>query len=77
VEVEGLLNFILHSQNVTSFEGVTYSQVSVIIILCFSRYSTCIILRNYKFMTMFLPLLIYLFNYLVINGNMEISLSPL
>jgi hypothetical protein len=30
------------------------SQVSVVIFLFFSRYSTCFVLRNYTFMTMFL-----------------------
>jgi hypothetical protein len=50
----GVLNFILHSQTLLlSEDGVTYSQVSVVIIL-FSQYSTCFVLHNYKFMTMFL-----------------------
>jgi hypothetical protein len=34
-------------------EGVTYSQVSALIILCVSRHGTCFVLRNYKFMKMF------------------------
>jgi hypothetical protein len=50
----GVLNFILHSQALLASEGVTYSQASVGIILCFSRCSICFVLRNYKFMTVFL-----------------------
>jgi hypothetical protein len=49
----GVLNFV-HSQAFLLSEGVTYSQASVVISLCFSRYSICFVLRNYKFMTMFL-----------------------
>jgi hypothetical protein len=33
---------------------VTYLQLSVVTFLCVSRYSTCFVLRNYKFITMFL-----------------------
>jgi hypothetical protein len=50
----GVLNFILHSQALLLSEGVTSSQVSVVIILCFSGYSICFVLHNYKFMTMLL-----------------------
>jgi hypothetical protein len=50
-----VLNFNLHSQVLlVSEEGVTYSQVSVVTVLCFSQYSICFVLHNYKFMTMFL-----------------------
>jgi hypothetical protein len=51
----GVLNFILHSETIlVSGEGVTYSQVSVVVSLCFSQYSICFVLRNYKLMTIFL-----------------------
>jgi hypothetical protein len=50
----GMLNFIFHSQALLDSEdGVTCSQVSVVIILYFFRYSICFVLRNYKFMRMF------------------------
>jgi hypothetical protein len=50
----GVLNFILDSQALLAPEGVTYSQVSVVIIPCFSRCSICFVLRNYKLITVFL-----------------------
>jgi hypothetical protein len=50
-----------------SEEGVTYSHVSVAIILRVFQFSTCFVLRNYKFMAMFLwqevIAVIYLFIY--------------
>jgi hypothetical protein len=49
----GVLNFVLQSQALLASEGVTYSQASVVIIL-FSRCSICFVLRNYKFVTVFL-----------------------
>jgi hypothetical protein len=44
----GVLYFILHSQTLLVSEGVTYSQVSVVISLCFYQYSICFVMRNYK-----------------------------
>jgi hypothetical protein len=54
----GLAGMVLNSQDsqvlTSSEEGAFYSQVSVVIFRCVSRYSTCFVLCNYKFMTMFL-----------------------
>jgi hypothetical protein len=45
----GVLNFIIHSQALLVLEeGVTYSEASVVISLCFSRCSICFVLRNYE-----------------------------
>jgi hypothetical protein len=71
----GMLNFTLHSQtSLVSEEGVTYSQVSVVISLCFSRYSIfffCIIIKLWQCFWGNRSSLwfIYLFSYKWKNGS--------
>jgi hypothetical protein len=65
----GTLNFILHSQASLASEGVTYSQVSVVIILRFL--DAVFVLHNYKFESVFVVIghCCDLFIYLIINVN--------